>query len=418
MTVSKESSFMGRAKQLMIENEYRGYSLPYEEKYLCASLYDDPYIQDHIRENSHKGICSYTKRHTDVISFADFMEFVIRKIRKQYTSPDDDVLYLSSSFYDDDDEVIPGLKKVGSYITRESAETFDSTRELLYEIGLVSDNEELNHDIEGCFINDEWIQKDSMIRTMKEELSDLWKEFVKLVIHQRRFTFYMLPQFDDSYYSKENGLQNILSELSRAMNDLDLYKILPVNTVLYRCRYIDSEEEVNSFDDLTSPPDDKAAENRMNPTGVSMFYGMFDPDMVKEEARDSGKKFCVIGEFATTTELTVLDLSKLPPLSFWNEHWQELGFIHSFTKEVSKPISAEHNSVEYVPTQIFAEYIRYCCRDRNGKGIDGIQFNSSKTNGVNIVLFYNQKESHTILTIVKMNKTLSKICPNYPNPNP
>lgn len=191
------------------------------------------------------------------------------------------------------------------------------------------------------------------------------------------------------------------------MNALDLYKILPVNTVLYRCRYVDCEEEVNSFDDLTSPPDDKAAENRMNPTGVSMFYGMFDPDMVKEEARDSEKKFCIIGEFATTAELIVLDLSKLPPLSFWNEHWQELSFIYSFTKEVSKPISAEHNSVEYVPTQIFAEYIRYCCIERNGKGIDGIQFKSSKTNGVNIVLFYNQKESRTILELVKMNKSLS-----------
>lgn len=398
---------MGHIKDMMIEAESRGYYLPDENRFLCVNHFDDIYLKDFVRSHSHKGVCSYCGEETNVISLSKFIEYIMKRISQNYISPDDDGLYLSSSFYDDEDEVIPGLKKVGSYITRESAETFDSTKDLLFEIGLVSDNEELNEDVEGCFINDEWIQKDSMIRTIKEELSDLWKDFVKMVIHQRRYTFYTLPQFADSYYSEENGLQNILSELSHTMNELDLYKTLPTNTVLYRCRYVDCEEEVCSFDDLTSPPDDKAAENRMNPTGVSMFYGMFNPEMVKEEARDPEKKFCVIGEFATTTELTVLDLSKLPPLSFWNEHWQELSFIYSFTKEVSKPISAEHNSVEYVPTQIFAEYIRYCCKDRNGEGIDGIQFNSSKTNGVNIVLFYNQKESHTILELVKMNKSLS-----------
>ncbi|MBO4807205.1 MAG: RES domain-containing protein [Paludibacteraceae bacterium] len=387
-----------------MEEEDRGYHLPDENKFLCVDHFDDVYLKDFVRRRSREGLCSYCGRKTNVISLSEFIKYIMERIMQHYTSPDDDGLYLSSSFYDDEDEEIPGLKRVGSFITRENAETFNSTKDLLVDIGLVSDNETLNQDIEECFIKDEWIQKDSMIRSMEEELSDLWKEFVKMVIHQRRYTFYMLPQFDDSYHSEENGLQNILSELSRAMDCLDMYKILPVNTTLYRCRYISSEEEVCSFDNLTSPPDDKSAENRMNPTGVSMFYGMFDPDMVKEEARDSEKGSCVIGKFATTSELTVLNLSKLPPLSFWNEHWQELSFIYSFTKEVSKPISAEHNSVEYVPTQIFAEYIRYCCKDKNGKGIDGILFKSSKTKGDNIVLFYNQEKSHTILKLEKIIK--------------
>ena len=398
---------MGQIKEIMIEAENRGYYLPDENKLLCANHYDDIYLREFVRSHSRIGLCSYCGRKTNVIILSEFIEYIMKRIRRHYTSPDDDGLYLSNSFYDDEDEVIPGLKKVGSYITRENAETFDSTMELLSDIGLVSDNDELDHDIEGCFINDEWIQKDSMVRTIKEELSDLWKDFVSMVTHRRRYTFFTLPQFDDAYHSEENGLQNILSELSRTISALDMYEILPVNTILFRCRYVDSTEEVTAFDDITSPPDDKASENRMNPAGISMFYGSFDEKTAKEEARDSTKKFCVIGEFITKKELTVLDLTKLPPLSFWNDHWQELSFIYSFTKEVSKPISVGYNAIEYVPTQIFAEHIRYCCKDRDGKRIDGIQFNSSKTNAVNVVLFYNQKESHTTLELVKMNKSLS-----------
>lgn len=392
---------MGWAKDMMMEAEDRGYYLPDQDKFLCSKHYDDLYLKEFINTHSHRGQCSYCGKKTNVINLSEFVEFIMQRIMQHFTTPDNDELYLSSSFYDDKDDVIPGLKRVGCFVTREEAETYDSTKELLYDIDLIADNETLNQDIEDCILNDEWIQRNSMIRTIREELSDLWKDFVSMVTHRRRYTFFTLPQFDVAYFSEENGLQNILSELSRTINVLDLYQILPVNTILFRCRYVDAKDEVIKFDDITSPPDDKASENRMNPSGISMFYGSFDENTVKEEARDSTNKFCVIGEFITKKELTVLDLTNLPPLSFWNDYWQELGFLYSFSKDVSKPIAEKSRSIEYAPTQIFAEYIRYCCLDMRGNRIDGIKFKSSlpRCSGSNIVLFFNQKESKTVLDI-------------------
>lgn len=396
---------MGFYKDKMIEEEGRDYYLPDNNKYLCANHYDDIYLKKYIEEHSSPGVCSYCGRKTIVINLTEFVEYLMQKILKHFNSPDEDGLFLSNSLYDDENETIPGLKRVGDYVTRESAKTYDSTKELLLDIGLVSDSEDLYQDIENCIIDKKWIQKDSMICTVEEELSILWNDFAKMVTNQRRYTFYKLKQFNDAYFSKENGLQDILSELSCVMDSLNLYKKLSVNTKLYRCRYVKREEDANSFDDLTSPPDDKASENRMNPAGISMFYGSFDSNTVKKEARDSGNKYCVIGEFVTIKDLVILDLTNLPSLSFWNDNWQELKFIYSFSKEVSKPIDTEYKLCEYVPTQIFSEYVRYCCYNK-GTRIDGIKFKSSICEGQNIVLFYNQKDSKNILklTTIKLER--------------
>ena len=393
----KKKIFMGYYKEKEIEDFSRGYSLPDENKCLCARHYKDVYLRRYVKKHSHKGVCSYCNKKTGVIPLSDFVEYTMDRIRQYYTTPDEDGLYLEKTFYDDD-EIIPGLKRVNGYVTRENAKTFDSVEELLEEIDLISDNEALDQDIQNCFLQEEWIQKDSVSRTVDEELSDLWEEFTSLVIHQRRFTFYMLPQFDETYHSEENGLQGILTEISKSISDLGLYNTLQCKTTLYRCRYIDSKSEVKAFENLTSPPNKNASENRMNPMGVSMFYGAFDRDTAKEEARNSAKKFCAIGEFNTKQKLTILDLTQLPEESFWANHWQELSFLQSFSRKISKSID-EKSKYSYVPTQIFAEYIRYCCRHK-GKKIDGIIYKSSK--GVmskNIVLFYDQKDSANVLEL-------------------
>ncbi len=398
---------MGFFKEKEIEDFSRGYSLPDENKSLCARHYKDVYLRSYVQTHSQKGVCSYCNKKTDVINLSDFVEYTMDRIKQYYTTPDEDGLYLEKTFYDDD-EIIPGLKRVSGYVTRENAKTFDCVEELLEEIDLISDNEALDQDIQNCFLQEEWIQKDSVIRTIDEEMTDLWREFTSMVIHQRRFTFYMLPQFAETYHSEENGLQDILTEISKSISDLGLYNTLPCKTTLFRCRYIDSKSEVKAFENLTSPPNKNASENRMNPMGISMFYGAFDRDTAKEEARDSAKKFCAIGEFNTKQELTILDLTQLPEESFWADHWQELSFIHSFSRKISKTIGVKRK-FDYVPTQIFSEYIRYCCSHK-GKKIDGIKFNSSKSNnGKNIVLFYNKKASANVLELknweIQNNKT-------------
>lgn len=55
-----------------------------------------------------------------------------------------------------------------------------------------------------------------------------------------------------------------------------------------------------------------------------------------------------------------------------------------FLVEISKPPTRHDDLLEYVPTQVLAEYLR-------SKGIDGIKFNSSQNNlGVNFTFFVAQ----------------------------
>lgn len=56
-------------------------------------------------------------------------------------------------------------------------------------------------------------------------------------------------------------------------------------------------------------------------------------------------------------------------------------FIHMFSMDISKVMDLSDKEIEYIPTQVIAEYIR-------SKGYDGIKFESSVNNGsYNYALF-------------------------------
>lgn len=398
---------MGQVKQQWIEDESRGYSLP-DEKYVCASHFNDKYLQQYVRINSISGKCDYCGQKTQVIDLRDFIEYVAGKITDHYGNPGDEALYLSSSFYDNEEEEIPGFKRVGSYISPSYAENFESTVELLYDLELTTDNEQLDKDIEECFILDEWVQHHPYMMTEGQELSFMWEMFGRMVKHEQRFTFFKKPEFTGVKLSNDNSLMDILTELGVKISEHNLCKIIEIDTELYRCRFIDAGKTVDTFDKITSAPDSKAKQSRMSPAGVSMFYGAFDRHTSIIESSPKGK-VCkgdnyVVGRFKTKKELKILDLTNLPYPSFWMpKDWQGIGFLHSFRGEITKPIVRDDRiHIEYVPSQVFTEYLRYIYRDAKGEKIDGVIYGSSLNGATssNIVLFYNQRTSVEILDLI------------------
>lgn len=400
---------MGQVKQQWIEDESRGYSLP-DEKYVCSSHFNDKYLQQYVQDNSISGKCEYCGRKTLVIDLRDFMEYAAGKIADHYGNPGDEALYLASSFYDDEDEKIPGFKRVGCFISPSHADNFESTAELLCELDLTTDDEQLNKDIEDCFILDEWIQHHPYMMTEGQELSFMWEMFGRMVKHEQRFTFFKKPEFTGEKLSGDNSLMDILTELGVRISEHNLCKELDIATEIYRCRFIDAEEVVDTFDKITSPPDSKAKQSRMSPAGVSMFYGAFDSSTAAIESSPTGEVSkgdnYVVGKFKTKKELKVLDLTNLPQPSFWMpSDWQGIGFLHSFRREITKSITRDNSiHIEYVPSQVFTEYLRYIYRGTKGAKIDGVIYGSSLSGAIssNIVLFYNQKASTDILELVNI----------------
>lgn len=401
---------MGQVKQAWMEDESRGYTLPHSgEKYTCNEHFDDVYLKQHILDNAQPGQCSYCDSNAEVMDMHDFMGYIMTRITSHYGNPGDEALYLESSFYDDNDEEIPGVKRVGGFIAPAYAMHFESTNELLFELELVANNDDLNDDIEACFLNDDWIQHDPYAMTKGQELSFLWKTFARMVMHEQRFTFFKRKEFSGEDFSEDNGLMDILTELGNLISGNGLCKIISKETELFRCRFTKDGDIVRSFKDITSAPDNFAKQSRMSPAGISMFYGAFDYETAMLESSPDGiltKKPYVIGRFTTMTDLNILDLTNLPLPSFWMpSDWEGIGFLHSFSWEISKPIKRDDRiHIEYIPSQVFTEYLRYIYQPASIGIIDGVMYKSSLKGATsnNIVLFYNQNSSAEILELQEL----------------
>ncbi len=160
---------------------------------------------------------------------------------------------------------------------------------------------------------------------------------------------------------------------------------------LYRARSFHDGDTWDRSDpgQYSSPPPMVASQGRMNPAGVAMFYGASDLDTAAAEVYD-GKEFAAVAEFTPLRELKVLDLTRLPPPSLMNpDHTEYSMFLHGFAEEVARPIRRDDLvHIEYVPTQVVTEYIRFA-----KAGFDGILFTSSRTGGRNVVVFANSAET-------------------------
>lgn len=385
---------MGRVKAMMMEQEDVLMHSFEEDKNVCANHFKDSYLQTYINSNGHSGKCSYCgKNHKKVLSMKDFMDFIESKLAQRLCPLDDANLPLASSYYDDEDEEIPGFSRAGCYAIPNSAERYESVQDLMYEYDLYTSDDSLNEDIASCFNYDELTRNDVFEEDLDEELSYAWDNFVKMVKYQKRYTFFQDPCF----IRQEEWKDDILTEINQLCCNILTTK-LPSGTTIFRGRPNDDPKKPKtSFKDLTAPPVEFAKENRMSATGISMFYGALDSTTPVKEIRnyDSGAVID-LGEFVLKKELVVVDLFKIPEnLSFWMpQYFREYKFLKKFHSEITKPIT-KNPGIEYVPTQIFTEYIRFM----NSKHVDGIIYKSSLTGKKNIVLFYDNTTTADILDL-------------------
>ena len=143
----------------------------------------------------------------------------------------------------------------------------------------------------------------------------------------------------------------------------------------------DPEEDIADYraGKLGAPPLVKAAANRMSPAGIPMFYGSSDVDTaVAEIGTHSDKTHAIVGRFEPARELKVVDLTNLPerPSIFGGDAdlYHQVVFLQQFIKDVTLPVILDgREHIDYVPTQVFTEYLRYSFP----APIDGIVFPSA-----------------------------------------
>lgn len=372
------------------------------DKMVCSHHFHDHYLNDIILEKSEgNGKCSYCGRLTKVCSLQKLMEDVTWKIHLYYTRPENASLYLAHSFYDDDEEEIKGFRRFGEFIVPNEAECYDSTELLLEALDAIPDNQELYNDVLSVFETESWISVDLLREDYKSErLLDQWKKFCLIVTSQKRYTFLANPDFLPVLTNKGEK-RDILTGLSSIITGQKICRILPTGTKVYRARRVRQDEldKGIDFNNITSPPNEKATPNRMSPAGISMFYASYLKKTAEMECVGDKSLTMIVGTFKTIKPLMVLDLTRIPENSFWMTGWQENMFLHQFNKEITKPVSEDDdNLLQYIPTQVLTEYLRYMY-EINGKHLDGIVYGSSKDRNKNLVLFYNQEQSSDVLEL-------------------
>lgn len=358
------------------------------DKFVCSACIDDYAIKEFINEYAIEQECSYCAKKSSRLIAApleDVIAFMLKGIWTEWDEPNNCMSW-------DEDWV--------------GAEVIDSDELIRYRVGLESSNEEVLDDIILTLTDLQWCQRDPYGLPDDEKLIFGWHTFCEQVKHHTRYIFFLTKNGEDGeeerFYDRDNipvheMIGRISYEISMLERDIDIVKVLPTGTRLWRVR-IDEKDFFDRAADVGTVPSHKAKySNRMSPAGIPMFYGAFDPTTALKETIGRQHKLgqvASIGTFESLREVKVLDLSQLPktPSLFDAEKRptrSSLIFLHNFVTDLSQPTTGDDlEHIDYVPTQMFTEYIRHLYIDDEGDYVLGIIYPSANNSGgKSIVLF-------------------------------
>lgn len=250
----------------------------------------------------------------------------------------------------------------------------------------------LAHLSDALSVTPEWIKQDWERGPLDEQLAFSWETFKNLVKHETRFFFAERSTAPDEFGSMTAS--QLLGAVATVIQDIAEVWPAPCPRILYRARMSRSLAEASTFlhaSQIGPPPPTLAAANRMSPAGISMFYGSTNRETaIAEVGAHSSQSWVVTGEFTPAREIRLIDLTHLPavPSIFDSERrpqFHAIRFLHRFVEDITLPVELDgREHIDYVPTQVFTEYLRYAFPAR----VDGLMFPSSQGPGSNVVVFY------------------------------
>ena len=353
------------------------------DKNICSNCVNDEYLKTWINDNSEEGYCDYCNKNEKVVSIDELLIEIILPVIFRY--------YHFNDMPSDFNECFP-------------LSNLDIDDVLEYFEDSISLNENVINDIKGSFPDENFIK--NFAPQENEIYRYSWKSFSDLVKYKNRYFF--LQETDKNEYQEKYSPLSILNIIEKGSKHLGLIKTLKKNTVLYRARVFKNEESVKLDDNnLGSPQNENAKNNRMNAAGISVFYCSDNSNTCIQEVMESCidvKSVIGVGKFTNIEDLKYLDLTEiknkeLPSIFNCDEYiYREIIiFLKDLNKELTMPIEDvnddEKNSIdclkaiEYVPTQIFAEYFKL------NVGLKGIKYDSAKDqNGTCFVLFFDNEQ--------------------------
>lgn len=386
---------MGYAKRGLYNEEYSIYNFNTSE-FICNRHIREKFINKHIKKTGALGKCDYCNRKTKVVPLSDVLEIIVTGIDFYYEDPVNsrNLSSETESGFDGDNMCF-----------EEMWESF----ELEFNDNIWNFDKYIDQDIFRYLNNSSYYCDKEEFFSELDYSKGLWNLFKDVVKHKARYVFHFKNTFGDYYYDDPI---KIMENVQKVILDLDLFFEIQDKEILYRCRQHKEGEVLDKASDFASVPTKFAKQSgRMNAAGISIFYSSPDKKLTIQEVvneSDMLRRKYSIAEFKTNKQIKLLNLVDLPktPSCFDKENNVKISsieFLKSFVEDVIKPINKEDEGIEYIPTQIFTEYIRF----NPDLKVEGIRYPSSKQNDkYNIVLFYDHKKSLEELEFIEDSITL------------
>lgn len=197
------------------------------------------------------------------------------------------------------------------------------------------------------------------------EYQELWESFCNSVQHDTRFfnehaIGILKGIFDGIKSGKLEDGRSPIYEIGRGTRIDSVFRARVVRSGADMLRFVN-----NPSKELGPPPKNIATTDRMNPAGVSVFYGALDEHTCTAELRLAVGESAVLGKFRIARNLRVLDFTRFKefqgPVSMFDPSFSSVisqrKFLRRFRHEITRPIRPTDQEISYVPTQAVAEYL-------------------------------------------------------------
>lgn len=199
-----------------------------------------------------------------------------------------------------------------------------------------------------------------------------------------------------------------LEDTFRGLEEMRTWKRKPVIVTIgpgkklskiYRARCCQSDEELRAVlarpdRELAPPPHHRARAGRMNPEGISVFYGANSPKAAIAEVRPPVGSRVAVARFEIIRPLRLLDLQVLRDVVChgslfdpeFGDRLERAAFLRKLTELIASPVLPDQERFEYLATQAIADFLA----TENSPPLDGIIFPSVQSGGTgrNLVLFH------------------------------
>ena len=348
------------------------------ERLVCSDCIRNITLKAHIEEMGHSGVCSYCSSHRQVETLEEVRSIVSPRLKE--------VLVI------DDDRYYAEMYMNGILRTTLVIQSNEPLVEDLCTLICTHPDNLWDEQRGGLGLRDDVPYEWQM--PFSDEYQEGWKSFTDMVKHRRRFYLSDESEFLKKVFHKVRDLRS-----NTGITPFE--NLYAEKKPLYRARRVKSVKDVkdslmNTGSFFSAPPHGYSKAGRMNPAGIPLLYCGNSQDTCITELRPTAGARVATAELNLLDDCIVLDLLSFggidrPTLDLYNDDFLDqhhlVEFLGFLSKEIAYPILKEDQDLDYLPTQVVAEYLM----TQMDPPIDGLLYSSAQSmdsdRHYNVVLF-------------------------------